>query len=44
MMSITNTANPFIIAPANYVQWVDTGPPKTQSFPASRYYRAFELP
>ena len=38
------TADPFIIAPANYVQWIDTGPPKTQSFPVSRYYRAFELP
>jgi hypothetical protein len=38
------TADPFIVAPANYVQWIDAGPPKTQSFPASRYYRAFELP
>ena len=38
------TANPFIIAPANYVQWIDAGPPKTQNMPACRYYRAFELP
>jgi hypothetical protein len=38
------TADPFIIAPANYVQWFDQGPPKTESLPAIRYYRVFELP
>jgi copper(I)-binding protein len=38
------TADPFIIAPANYVQWFDQGPPKTQNLPATRFYRAFELP
>jgi hypothetical protein len=39
------TADPFIIAPANYVQWFDQGPPKTQGpLPATRFYRVFELP
>jgi len=39
-----HTADPVIIAPANGVQWFDQGPPKTQSRPATRFYRAFELP
>jgi hypothetical protein len=38
------TADPFIIAPANYVQWIDYGAPKTEILPATRYYKAFELP
>jgi hypothetical protein len=38
------TAGPFIIAPANYVQWIDYGAPKTASLTGTRYYRAFELP
>ncbi len=38
------TADPFIVAPANYVQWIDQGPPKTQSLPANRFYRVFQLP
>ena len=41
--SVTNTADPFIKAPVNYVQWIDYGAPKTQILPANRYYRAFEL-
>ena len=38
------TASPFIIAPANYVQWVDSGPPKTETLGLTRFYRVFELP
>jgi hypothetical protein len=38
------TASPFIIAPANYVQWVDSGPPKTETLGVTRFYRVFELP
>ena len=38
------TADPFIIAPANYVQWYDQGPPETETLPDIRYYRVFELP
>ena len=38
------TADPFIIAPANYVQWYDQGPPETETLPGTRYYRVFELP
>ncbi len=37
------TATPFIIAPANYVQWIDYGAPKTQVPGASRYYQAVQL-
>jgi hypothetical protein len=38
------TADPFIIAPVNYVQWIDYGAPKTKSLSATRFYRTFELP
>jgi hypothetical protein len=41
------TADPFIHAPNNYVQWIDfaSGAPKTQGpLPATRYYRIFEQP
>jgi uncharacterized repeat protein (TIGR01451 family) len=41
------TAVPAITAPANRVQWVDSGPPKTDSSPAqqpARYYRVVLLP
>jgi uncharacterized repeat protein (TIGR01451 family) len=39
-------AVPPIIAPANYVQWIDYGPPATISKPGSgsRYYRVFLNP
>jgi hypothetical protein len=37
------TASPFIVAPANYVQWIDSGPPKTEPLGVTRFYRAFEL-
>jgi hypothetical protein len=46
MASWTN-ANPTITAPADRVQWLDDGPPKTISPPGglgSRFYRVFELP
>ncbi len=39
------TAQPSIVAPANRVQWIDNGPPKTVSHPSntsSRYYRVFQ--
>ena len=41
------TAVPVITAPANQVQWIDSGPPKTASSPAqqgARYYRVILLP
>ena len=39
------TADPFIHAPINYVQWIDYGAPKTQGpLPAYRFYRVFEQP
>ena len=41
------TAVPAITAPANRVQWIDAGPPKTDSRPAqqsARYYRVVLLP
>jgi hypothetical protein len=37
---------PVITAPANRVQWIDAGPPKTDSNPAqqtARYYRVILL-
>jgi uncharacterized repeat protein (TIGR01451 family) len=39
-------AVPPIVAPANYVQWIDYGPPATVSKPGagSRYYRVFLNP
>jgi hypothetical protein len=40
------TAVPAITAPANKVQWIDSGPPKTVSNPAQqpvRYYRVILL-
>jgi len=39
------TAQPAIVAPANRVQWIDNGPPKTISHPSntsSRVYRVFQ--
>src|SRR5262249_38038419 len=39
------TAQPPIVAPANRVQWIDDGPPKTISPPAgenSRFYRVIQ--
>jgi hypothetical protein len=39
------TADPFIKAPINYVQWIDYGAPKTQApRPANRFYRVVEQP
>jgi len=41
------TAQPAIVAPANRVQWIDNGPPKTISPPASttsRVYRVYQSP
>lgn len=41
------TAQPSIVAPANRVQWIDNGPPKTISHPsntAARFYRVFQAP
>lgn len=38
------TASPFIVAPANYVQWYDEGPPATETLSNTRYYRAFVMP
>jgi hypothetical protein len=41
------TAVPVITAPATSVQWIDSGPPKTDSSPAqqpARYYRVVLLP
>ena len=41
------TAVPAITAPATRVQWIDSGPPKTDSSPAqqsARYYRVVLLP
>jgi hypothetical protein len=39
-------ATPTITAPADKVQWIDSGPPKTESPPGmgSRFYRVAELP
>lgn len=41
------TAQPSIVAPANRVQWIDNGPPKTISHPSNtiaRFYRVFQAP
>jgi hypothetical protein len=41
------TADPPITAAANRVQWLDDGPPKTESLPgaaSNRFYRVVELP
>jgi len=41
------TAVPAITAPANQVQWIDAGPPKTDSSPSQqpvRYYQVVQLP
>jgi uncharacterized repeat protein (TIGR01451 family) len=48
-MSFTNAlaAQPAIVAPADRVQWIDSGPPKTISTPAnagSRFYRVLLNP
>jgi hypothetical protein len=46
-MAAWTNANPVITAPADRVQWLDDGPPKTISppgGPGSRFYRVFELP
>jgi hypothetical protein len=40
-------AQPSIVAPADRVQWIDDGPPKTVSRPASvssRFYRVIQNP
>jgi len=39
-------AVPSIVAPANYVQWIDYGPPATISKPGSgsRFYKVFLNP
>jgi hypothetical protein len=45
-MMTWRTAVPAITAPANQVQWIDAGPPKTDSSPASqpqRFYRVVHL-
>jgi len=47
MNSITNAAQPTIVAPADRVQWIDDGPPKTISRLTNgmmRFYRAIETP
>lgn len=44
-MTNWKTADPLIIAPVNYLQWIDFGAPKTQAPlppPFSRFYRVFE--
>jgi hypothetical protein len=38
------TVAPILIAPANYLRWIDQGPPQTQGMPSTRFYRAFQLP
>lgn len=41
------TAQPVVVAPADRTQWIDSGPPKTVSVPASaasRYYRVLLNP
>ncbi|MFC7336408.1 Ig-like domain-containing protein [Haloferula chungangensis] len=41
-MSTWKRVTPTVIAPANRLQWIDNGPPKTESHPSStpnRYYR-----
>jgi len=46
-MTSWHQVEPTVTAPANRVQWVDDGPPKTASHPgtvAQRYYRIVELP
>lgn len=46
-MTTWHQVEPAVTAPANRVQWVDDGPPKTASHPRSaprRYYRILELP
>lgn len=46
-MTSWHQVEPAVTAPANRVQWVDDGPPKTASHPravAQRYYRIVELP
>lgn len=46
-MTTWKSATPTITAPADRVQWLDDGPPKTESPPASvpmRCYRVVELP
>jgi hypothetical protein len=46
-LEIWRTVSPFILAPNTSVQWLDDGPPKTESKPAaagSRFYRVFLLP
>ena len=46
-MATWRTAVPVITAPANRVQWIDAGPPQTDSSPAhqsTRYYRVVLLP
>jgi len=42
-MIVWQTASPFIVAPANYVQWYDEGPPATETLSSTRYYRAFVM-
>ncbi|MCI0746329.1 MAG: DUF11 domain-containing protein [Verrucomicrobia subdivision 3 bacterium] len=40
-------ARPSVVAQANWVQWIDGGPPKTLSHPTNepmRFYRALKLP
>jgi hypothetical protein len=40
------TVYPAIVAPANVVQWIDSGPPSTESAPSSvpsRYYHVIEV-
>lgn len=44
-MQTWKTAQPPIVAPADRVQWIDSGPPKTESLPAeanSRFYRILQ--
>jgi hypothetical protein len=46
-MTTWHPVEPAVTAPANRVQWVDDGPPKTASHPGTvpqRYYRVVELP
>jgi uncharacterized repeat protein (TIGR01451 family) len=46
-MQTWHTAVPVIVAPANRVQWLDEGPPKTESAPSTtsqRFYRVLQIP
>jgi uncharacterized repeat protein (TIGR01451 family) len=43
-MATWQIATPTITATANVVQWIDSGPPKTVTKPANRFYRIIQSP